>query len=133
MGVCALQHRIITGTYAPACCVRDSSSCKYKSGPGRFSQARLQIWKERLQGRACEDMLFVNTVIAVAGVLGVLLYVYLLCLLMAIFIEISFNQNFSSHVASGTYQAAYFYRNHLNNYCFLIIALSVFKNISEII
>ena len=72
MGVCALQHRCITGRYNSFCIVKHT---------GRHNSV--------------SDRVFWNSLLEILSVLGVLLYVYFLSLLMGIFMKTSLNQNIS--------------------------------------
>ena len=70
MGVCALQHRIVTGRYNSVLVVK------------RFG--------DRSEN---PDDAFLDNLTAIIHILGVLLYVYILCILMALFIDASLKQN----------------------------------------
>ena len=70
MGISAIQHRIVTGRYYSISCVN------------------------RAGNRSAECDLTMNNILRlVTSVMGVLLYCYIICLLMAIFIETTLNEN----------------------------------------
>ena len=110
MGVCAQQHRVITGMYN-------------------------SILLKACTNNLVDEISATDALILTLSVVGLILYLYILCLLMAVCVEIPHcSVQHSHHLAiSQTLSNPYFcnkYRELLNT-CFLALSTYIFKNISQ--
>ena len=104
MGVCALQHRVVTGKYTSVFVVKSTGGC-----------------------RENYDVAFMESLTAITGILGVLLYCYFLCFLLTLIIETSFKQGtLSYNFTKSTIDLNNMLEAILNN-CFLILILHLLK------
>ena len=123
MGVCPLQHHICTGLYNSRLILLSASKC----GKLYFVPCK--------RGNVLNNFLCVKSVLlSTLSAAGLILYVYILCLVMAIWMEISLKQNTSLHFIETTFKQHHKLSHPtsetcstvINNY-FLILILHLLK------
>ena len=109
MGVCAIQHRVVTGMYNSVLIIKSMGDC-----------------------REISDEIFVKNLNGIICILGVLLYGYIFCCLMALLIETPLKPNGLTYRIISETKATIHINNMLRvrellNNCFLILIFHILK------